>query len=55
MTPFKGAFSPHSCRKAAIGSSLDALRAGRYAALTATSSSIPTANASVSGSSGATP
>ena len=46
---------PHSCRKAAIGSSLDALRAGKYAALSATNTSSPTATAIVSGSCGATP
>ncbi len=45
----------HSCRSAAIGSTLEARRAGRYAALSATQSSSPTASASVSGSCGATP
>jgi hypothetical protein len=45
----------HCCRSAAIGSSLDARCAGKYAAMSAIDSSSPVANASVSGSCGATP
>ena len=45
----------HSCRSAAIGSSLDALRAGKYTALSDTNTSSPAANVSVIGSWGATP
>ncbi len=45
----------HSWRSAVIGSNLEALCAGTYAALSATNSSSAVANASVSGSWGATP